>query len=137
MLAAPTSRVVRQQRTEPKVLCLPRPTLGLQSHPTSQANNLSRNFAIQPEHFANFTFRASPRLILDKLLSLISVRRTFVKFLKSNFGISNFVRKYPFYPSMRRKILFHLHRSHFDTKSPERTVDLERYNENFIRIEFN
>lgn len=110
MLAAPTSRVCPATTHRAKS-SLPRPTLGLQSHPTSQANNLSRNFAIQPERFANFTFRASPRLMLDKLLSLISVIRAIVKL---NFCVSNFVCKYSSHLSTRaRKMLLHslhLHR---------------------------
>lgn len=51
MLAAPTSRVCPATTHRAKSSLPTRPTLGLQSHPTSQANNLSRNFAIQPEHF--------------------------------------------------------------------------------------
>lgn len=46
MLAAPTSRVCPATTREVESSLPTRPTLGLEIHPTSQANNLSRNFGI-------------------------------------------------------------------------------------------
>lgn len=46
MLAAPTSRVCPTTTREVESSLPTRPTLGLETRPTSQANNLSRNFGI-------------------------------------------------------------------------------------------